>query len=63
MFENYLQQSTRKVMRTLEFAVSELASTRQSLLTPEFILLALLSQSDSEAVKILEHESNSNGGV
>jgi ATP-dependent Clp protease ATP-binding subunit ClpC len=55
MFENYLQQSTRKVMRTLELAVSELASTRQNLLTPDFILLALLSQPDSEAVKILEH--------
>jgi ATP-dependent Clp protease ATP-binding subunit ClpC len=54
MFENYLQQSTRKVIRTLELAVSELASTRQSLLTPDFILLALLSQTDSEAIKILE---------
>jgi ATP-dependent Clp protease ATP-binding subunit ClpC len=54
MFENYLQQSTRKVMHTLELAVSELASTRQSLLTPDFILLALLSQADSEAIKILE---------
>jgi ATP-dependent Clp protease ATP-binding subunit ClpC len=54
VFESYLQQSTRKVMQTLELAVSELASTRQSLLTPDFILLALLSQPDSEAVKILE---------
>jgi ATP-dependent Clp protease ATP-binding subunit ClpC len=54
MFENYLQQSTRKVMHTLELAVSELASTRQSLLTPDFILLALLSQTDSEAIKVLE---------
>lgn len=55
MFKNYIKQSTRKVLQILEIAVSELATLRQNLLTPDFILSALLSQPDSEAVKILEH--------
>lgn len=55
MFKNYIKQSTKKVLQILEIAVSELASLRQNLLTPDFILSALLSQPDSEAVKILEH--------
>ncbi len=55
MFQNYVQQSTQKVLQTLEIAVAELASLKQNLLTPDFILLALVSQPDSEAIKILEH--------
>ncbi len=55
MFQDYVQKSTRKVLGTLELAVSELAGIRQNLLTPDFILLALLSQPDSEALKILGH--------
>lgn len=54
MIKNYLDQSTKKVHHTIEIAVSELAALRQNLLTPDFILLALLSQPDSEAIKILE---------
>ncbi len=56
MIQNYMQQSTRKVLHTLELAVSELVSLRMNVLTPDFILLALLSQPDSEATRILEHE-------
>jgi len=55
MIQNFTQLSTKKVMQTLEIAVAELAALRQNLLTPDFILLALLSQSDGEAVKILEN--------
>jgi len=54
MFQEYLQKSTKKVLTTLEIAVSELASLKQNLLTPDFLLLALLSQPDSEAVRVLE---------
>ncbi|MGD8309852.1 MAG: ATP-dependent Clp protease ATP-binding subunit [Chromatiales bacterium] len=53
-FQDYAQKSTKKVLGVLELAVSEMASIRQNTLTPDFILLALLSQPDSEAVKILE---------
>ncbi len=55
MFQDYLQQSTKKVIHTVEIAVAELAALKQNLLTPDFLLLALVSQPDSEATKILEH--------
>ncbi|MEJ1356281.1 MAG: ATP-dependent Clp protease ATP-binding subunit [Candidatus Sedimenticola sp. (ex Thyasira tokunagai)] len=54
MFQEYVQKSTKKVLNILEIAVSELVSLKQNQLTPDFILLALLSQSDSEAIKIIE---------
>lgn len=54
MFQEYVQKSTKKVLNTLEIAVSELVAQKQNLLTPDFVLLALLSQPDSEAVKIIE---------
>lgn len=47
MFQNYIQNSTRKVIECLEMALAELVSFRQNVLSPDFILLALLSQSDS----------------
>jgi ATP-dependent Clp protease ATP-binding subunit ClpC len=54
MFQNYMEKCTQKVLQTLDMAVAEMAALHQSLLTPEFILLALLSQRDAEARKILE---------
>jgi ATP-dependent Clp protease ATP-binding subunit ClpC len=54
MFQNYVQKSTQKVLHTLDMAVSEMVALQENLLTPEFILLALFSQRDSEAVKVLE---------
>lgn len=54
MIQNFTQLSTQKVMQTLEIAMSELVSRRLNLLTPDFILLALLSQPDGEAMQILE---------
>jgi ATP-dependent Clp protease ATP-binding subunit ClpC len=54
MFQNYVQKSTQKVLQTLDKAVAEMAALDENVLTPDFILLALLSQRESEAVKILE---------
>jgi ATP-dependent Clp protease ATP-binding subunit ClpC len=54
VIQNFTQLSTKKVMQTLEIAVAELAGMRQNLLTPDLILLALLAQPDSEAMRILE---------
>lgn len=41
----------------LELAVSELVSRQQNMLTPDFILLALLSQQDAEPRQMLERMS------
>jgi ATP-dependent Clp protease ATP-binding subunit ClpC len=56
MFQEYIPQSTTKVQRTLELAVTELVAQKQNQLTPDFILVALLAQADSEAVKIIEDQ-------
>ncbi|MCG6969563.1 MAG: ATP-dependent Clp protease ATP-binding subunit [Gammaproteobacteria bacterium] len=53
-FQDYIQKSTKKVLNTLEIAVSELVAAKQNVLTPDFILFALVSQPDSEAVKIIQ---------
>jgi ATP-dependent Clp protease ATP-binding subunit ClpC len=53
MLQDFAQKSTKKVLHTIEIAIGELAGLRQNVLTPEFILLALLSQDDAEAVKII----------
>jgi ATP-dependent Clp protease ATP-binding subunit ClpC len=55
MIQNFTQLSTRKVMQTLEIAVAELAGLHQNQLTPDFVLLALLSQPDAEPMRILEN--------
>jgi len=53
VIQNFTQLSTKKVLQTLEIAVAELAGMRENLLTPDFILLALLSQPDAEPLRIL----------
>ncbi len=53
VFQNYVGQSTQKVLNALELGVAELAGMRQNVLTPDFILLGLLSQADSEAIQVL----------
>ncbi len=55
MFQEYVNKSTKKVLGALETAVAELVAQRQNVLTPDFILLALISQPDNEALKIIEH--------
>jgi ATP-dependent Clp protease ATP-binding subunit ClpC len=53
MFQQDVGQSTVKVREALEFALNELARLQQSVLTPDFLLLGLLSQKDTEATEIL----------
>jgi len=55
VIQNFTEISTKKVLRALEMAVAELAAMRQNQLTPDFILLALLSQPDAEPMSILEN--------
>jgi ATP-dependent Clp protease ATP-binding subunit ClpC len=59
MFQNYVQKSTKKVLRTLEIAIAELVGQKQNVLTPDFVLVALLSQSDSETVQMIERTAPS----
>jgi len=55
VIQNFTEISTKKVLRTLEMAVAELAGMQQNQLTPDFILLALLSQPDAEPMRVLEN--------
>jgi ATP-dependent Clp protease ATP-binding subunit ClpC len=55
LFQNYIQKSTQKVLQILDSAVSEMVAQRQRLLSPDFVLLALITQPDTEAVRILEN--------
>ncbi|MFT5721703.1 MAG: ATP-dependent Clp protease ATP-binding subunit ClpC [Motiliproteus sp.] len=54
MIQHYIEQSTKKVRHTVEQAIGEMAALQQNILTPDFILLALLSQPESDALKILK---------
>jgi len=54
MFQTYVEKCTGKVLQTLDKAVAEMVALRQNLLTPEFVLLALLSQQGSDARRLLE---------
>jgi ATP-dependent Clp protease ATP-binding subunit ClpC len=54
LLQEYIQKSTKKVLTTLEIAVRELAALKQNVMTPDFILLALVAQADCEAVKIIK---------
>ncbi|HEY7864532.1 MAG TPA: ATP-dependent Clp protease ATP-binding subunit [Psychromonas sp.] len=54
MLHNYVQKSTQKVIACLEIAFAELGSLRLNILTADFLLVALLSQQDSEAHKIVK---------
>lgn len=54
MLHNYVQKSTQKVIACLEIAFAELGSLRLNILTADFLLVALLSQQDSEAHKIVQ---------
>jgi len=54
MFQNYIRKCTQKVLQVLDLAVTEMAALQQRVLTPDFVLAALLTQSDSEAVAILK---------
>ncbi|MGB0467078.1 MAG: ATP-dependent Clp protease ATP-binding subunit [Pontibacterium sp.] len=53
MFQNYVERSTKKVLQTLDRAVSELVNRHLNVLTPDFLLLALLTDPDNEAHQII----------
>ncbi len=54
MFQKYLRHFTDKVGEALNIASMEMINFRQNMLTPEFILLGLLEEEDSLAVKVME---------
>lgn len=58
MFQKYLRNSTEKVIHAINIGTMELANLRQTVFTPEFILLGILEQDESIVQKILEEMVN-----
>ena len=54
MLQQHLRQLTDKVIEALNVGTMEMVNLRQTLLTPDFILIGLLEQQDSRIVKLLE---------
>ncbi len=54
MLQQHLRQLTDKVIEALNVGTMEMVNLRQTLLTPEFILIGLLEQQDSRIAKLLE---------
>ena len=54
MFQKYLRLCTEKVIHAINIGTMELANLRQSVFTPEFILLGIIEQDDSVVTQILE---------
>lgn len=54
MPQKYLRNSTVKVAELLQRAITELASMRKGVLTSEFLLMVLIEQKDSIALKIFD---------
>ncbi len=54
MLQQHLRQLTDKVIEALNTGTMEMVNLRQTLLTPDFILIGLLEQQDSRIVKLLE---------
>ncbi|NMH64336.1 AAA family ATPase [Shewanella salipaludis] len=54
MFQQYIRQCSQEVHKSLNVAIAELASAHQNVLTPEHLLLGLISLPDSEAVQMLQ---------
>ena len=54
MLQQHLRQLTDKVIEALNAGTMEMVNLRQTLLTPDFILIGLLEQQDSRIVKLLE---------
>lgn len=57
MFQKHLRNSTEKVIHAINIGTMELANLRQSVFTPDFILLGLIEQDDSIVFKILKELS------
>ena len=54
MLQQHLRQLTDKVIEALNAGTMEMVNLRQTLLTPDFILIGLLEQQDSRIAKLLE---------
>jgi ATP-dependent Clp protease ATP-binding subunit ClpC len=54
MLQQHLRQLTDKVIEALNAGTMEMVNLRQTLLTPDFILIGLLEQQDSRVAKLLE---------
>lgn len=54
MFQKYLRICTEKVIQAINIGTMELANLRQTVFSPEFILLGMIEQEDSIVLKILE---------
>ncbi len=54
MFQKYLRICTEKVIHAINIGTMELANLRQSIFSPEFILLGIIEQDDSVVLKIIE---------
>ncbi len=54
MFQKYLRNSTEKVIHAINIGTMELANLRQTVFTPEFILLGILEQDESIVQRIIE---------
>ncbi len=63
MVQRLLKNSTTKVAETIQIAIMELANMSKSVLPAEMLLVALLEQKDSIAVKILEELKADTGTV
>lgn len=63
MVQRLLKNSTAKVGETIQIAIMELANMSKSLLPAEMLLLALLEQKDSIAVKILDEIKADTGAI
>jgi len=57
MFQKYLRICTEKVIHAINIGTMELANLRQTVFSPEFILLGIIEQDDSIVMQILEQLS------
>ena len=58
MFQKYLRLCTEKVIHAINIGTMELANLRQTVFTPEFILLGIIEQDESIVLQILEELTN-----
>ena len=58
MFQKYLRVCTEKVIHAINIGTMELANLRQTIFSPEFILLGIVEQDESVVVEILEQISS-----
>lgn len=54
MLQQHLRQLTDKVIEALNVGTMEMVNLRQTLLTPDFILIGILELQDSQIVKLLD---------